>query len=1016
MKPPIPGLKSTIKRRKWFRSQTVIIAYIAALAAIIIYSFWAIQINKPGQSTGHATTCTPNATQMKKLINTCRPWLAASVTSYPVPPAAGTDKESQTIYEESYFGKQVDAIKDYHKPGDVLNNIDKYFINRANTFVMINWKPVGGWTNANAGNVQATQAIINMANSIKSMAPHTIFLTVWHEGENDVSPGGDPRCPGVTYKGNQGTVTDYINMWHYVRQVFNQQGVNNVVWAMDYENYDPFDCLVPDMYPGDNYVDWIVFNGYNSVPGVTFSSRMTRFLNILDSNHIGTGKPLGIAEWGDDIGNDAQDAAYINGAQKWIEDGWLHGTNAQSKRIDLYLTFDSIGHNNADYRMGYVNGTPSNINGAPNATKAAAYKQYVHSAAFSTGSSSLPPPDTTPPTVSVSAPANGATVTGSITLKATASDNVGVTSVKLAVDNTVISTDTNGSDGWSTPWNSSVVANGTHTVTATASDVAGNTKAASVTIAVNNAGSPAISSFTANPASVASGSKSTLSWSYANTPTCSVAPGGPSGTTTTSWQTGALTNNTTFTLTCGTATKTVTVSVLPAPTISSFLATPATITVGNTSTLSWSTTNSSGCSVTPGGPTNTTATSWQTLSMTTTGSTTFTLTCKNSVGQSAAATTKLTVNPAPVPPSNVMLSASSTSIEKGSSVTMSWTSNDSSSCVLNPGNFIASGTRGSKTIVNLQATTTYTVTCSNTAGSTTSNNVKVTVSTTPPPPAAPVILSFTATPSSLSGSGTSLIAWQTSNVATNGCSLVPSPLSSTDGSAQWTTPTLTTSISYTLTCKNSAGQTTSQSLAVIVADVPAPPAPAPTPVGTGGGSGNSSGPSVTATTGQTVTNVQATGSVTQGALATLDPATVSNAQEVKNISKIEFYNGDKLIQTVTKPPFALNTSKLKPGSYTITQRTYFKDGSTLQQTQLVSITKKKSQHNLVTVIFISLLLVLLAVGLLVLRRRVLMYLAFKQASTTLGTVYGDPDLDGLYRSQQPPDSHNTNGPFSTPPQ
>src|SRR5437879_9643232 len=42
--------------------------------------------------------------------------------------------------------------------------------------------------------------------------------------------------------------------------------------------------------------------------------------------------------------------------------------------------------------------------------------------------------DTTPPTVSISSPANGATVSGTITVTANAPDNVGVASVQLRLD------------------------------------------------------------------------------------------------------------------------------------------------------------------------------------------------------------------------------------------------------------------------------------------------------------------------------------------------------------------------------------------------------------------------------------------------------------------------------------------------------------------------------------------------------------------------------------------------------
>src|SRR5439155_2867116 len=46
----------------------------------------------------------------------------------------------------------------------------------------------------------------------------------------------------------------------------------------------------------------------------------------------------------------------------------------------------------------------------------------------------LAPPDTTPPTVSLTAPATGATVAGTVAVTATATDNVGVVGVQFQLD------------------------------------------------------------------------------------------------------------------------------------------------------------------------------------------------------------------------------------------------------------------------------------------------------------------------------------------------------------------------------------------------------------------------------------------------------------------------------------------------------------------------------------------------------------------------------------------------------
>jgi hypothetical protein len=83
-----------------------------------------------------------------------------------------------------------------------------------------------------------------------------------------------------------------------------------------------------------------------------------------------------------------------------------------------------------------------------------------------------------PPTVSITAPAAGATVTGSATLQANAADDRGIASVQFKVDgNNVGAADTNAP--YSVAWESSTVANGSHTITAVATDTDGNTTTSS---------------------------------------------------------------------------------------------------------------------------------------------------------------------------------------------------------------------------------------------------------------------------------------------------------------------------------------------------------------------------------------------------------------------------------------------------------------------------------------------------------------------------------------------------------
>jgi hypothetical protein len=89
------------------------------------------------------------------------------------------------------------------------------------------------------------------------------------------------------------------------------------------------------------------------------------------------------------------------------------------------------------------------------------------------------------PVASLTAPLNGTTLAGTVTLSATATDNVGVKSVSFYADTNLIGTDPTAP--FSLAWNTSSVTNGSHTLTAKAADAAGNIGASNVVnISVNN--------------------------------------------------------------------------------------------------------------------------------------------------------------------------------------------------------------------------------------------------------------------------------------------------------------------------------------------------------------------------------------------------------------------------------------------------------------------------------------------------------------------------------------------------
>ena len=94
--------------------------------------------------------------------------------------------------------------------------------------------------------------------------------------------------------------------------------------------------------------------------------------------------------------------------------------------------------------------------------------------------------DTTPPSVSMTAPGNGANVSGTITLSADAFDDTGVAGVQFLLDGSAVGSEDQ-SGPYSVSWNTATTSNGNHTLTARARDAAGNfATSGSITVNVQN--------------------------------------------------------------------------------------------------------------------------------------------------------------------------------------------------------------------------------------------------------------------------------------------------------------------------------------------------------------------------------------------------------------------------------------------------------------------------------------------------------------------------------------------------
>ena len=122
---------------------------------------------------------------------------------------------------------------------------------------------------------------------------------------------------------------------------------------------------------------------------------------------------------------------------------------------------------------------------------AAGWDQYygygrvnAYRAVSAAGSVSQPPP----PTLAISSPASGATVSGTVTVQGSVTDSSTISQIQLLVDGNVASTVYSSPFAFS--WNSNSAANGSHTLSVRSTDIANNVAQASVAVNVNNVVTP----------------------------------------------------------------------------------------------------------------------------------------------------------------------------------------------------------------------------------------------------------------------------------------------------------------------------------------------------------------------------------------------------------------------------------------------------------------------------------------------------------------------------------------------
>jgi len=186
---------------------------------------------------------------------------------------------------------------------------------------------------------------------------------------------------------------------------------------------------------------------------------------------------------------------------------------------------------------------------------------------------------------------------------------------------------------------------------------------------------------------------------------------------------------------------------------------------------------------------------------------TYTLTVTSRDGHIVRCRATITVTQPPAEPSCTLI-ANPTTVQRGGSSTLTWTTDNATSASINQG--IGSvPLDGSRTVTNLTDTTTYTLTARNSAGDVVRCHVTITVQQPPNHPAC----TLTANPTTVQQGGSSTLTWTTDNAVS--VSISPNIGSvALDGSHSVTN--IATTTTYTLTAVGSNGQTVTCNVTIIV--------------------------------------------------------------------------------------------------------------------------------------------------------------------------------------------------------
>ena len=241
------------------------------------------------------------------------------------------DKRAEMIRAECQIGRNYAIDRQFYRWGQVLpSDYDKWTAEQGRIpmiSIAARKKSDGSiikWADIAVGREDGY--IIQLADNLKAWGKSAFFI-FHHEPDHDTALFG--------------STADYRAAWKHIRSVFDSKGVRNLsyTWVMMPYVFKTNPGRAAEFYPGDDVIDWIASDPYNSFKNGNWYSLAHQIQAWYDwATMYKTGernKPLALAEWGS-----KEDPADPMRKANWFKEA-LGDAQARFPAIKAYVYFDA---------------------------------------------------------------------------------------------------------------------------------------------------------------------------------------------------------------------------------------------------------------------------------------------------------------------------------------------------------------------------------------------------------------------------------------------------------------------------------------------------------------------------------------------------------------------------------------------------------------------------------------------------------------------------------------------------